>query len=52
MRFRSVPEPAEVQQRVNRQVKDAEPGDDGKADVLDEVLEELRAIRAELEANG
>ena len=52
MRFRSVPEPAEVQQRVNRQVKDAEPGDDEKADVLDEVLEELRAIRAELEANG
>ena len=52
MRFRSVPEPAEVQQRVNRQVKDAEPGDEGKADVLDEVLEELRAIRAELEADG
>ncbi|PSQ36851.1 hypothetical protein BRD05_01850 [Halobacteriales archaeon QS_9_70_65] len=52
MRFRSVPEPAEVQQRVNRRVKDAEPGDEGKADVLDEVLEELRAIRAELEADG
>ena len=52
MRFRSVPEPAAVQQLINRHVKDAEPGDEGKADVLDEVLEELRAIRAELEADG
>ena len=52
MRFRSVPDPAAVQGRINRHVKDAEPGDDGKADVLDEVLEELRAIRAELEADG
>jgi len=52
MRFRSVPEPAAVQQLINRHVKDAEPGDEGKADVLDEILEELRAIRAELEADG
>ena len=52
MRFRSVPKPAAVQQLINRHVKDAEPGDEGKADVLDEVLEELRAIRAELEADG
>jgi uncharacterized membrane protein YdbT with pleckstrin-like domain len=52
MRFRSVPEPADVQELINRHVKSAEPGDDGKADVLDEVLEELRAIRAELEADG
>jgi len=52
MRFRSVPDPASVQELVNRHVKTAEPGDGGKADVLDEVLEELRAIRAQLEADG
>ena len=49
MRFRSVPDPAGVQQRINQQIKTADPSYDEKADVLDEVLEELRAIRAALE---
>lgn len=51
MRFRSVPDPDEVQRRINRQIKTDEPDRDGKEDVLDDVLEELRAIRAALEAD-
>lgn len=50
MRFRAVPDPAAVQQRINRRIQTTESADDEKADVLDEVLEELRAIRTALEA--
>ena len=50
MRFRSVPDPADVQQLVNRRVTSARPHEEGTDDVLEEVLEELRAIRAELES--
>lgn len=50
MRFRAVPDPAAVQQRINRQIQTTESADDEKANVLDEVLEELRAIRTALEA--
>ncbi|WP_336136397.1 PH domain-containing protein [Natronomonas amylolytica] len=50
MRFRSVPDPADVQQRINKRVKSKEPASDDKSEVLEEVLDELRAIRAELEA--
>jgi uncharacterized membrane protein YdbT with pleckstrin-like domain len=49
MRFRSVPDPAEVQQLINERVKSKEPSTDEKSEVLEEVLEELRAIRTELE---
>lgn len=52
MRFRAVPEPADVQQLINRHVKTAEPGEEGKAEVLEEVIEELRAIRAAVEADA
>jgi uncharacterized membrane protein YdbT with pleckstrin-like domain len=49
MRFRSVPDPADVQQLINKRVKSKEPATDEKSEVLDDVLEELRAIRAALE---
>jgi uncharacterized membrane protein YdbT with pleckstrin-like domain len=49
MRFRSVPDPADVQQRINKRVKSKEPARDDKNEVLDDVLEELRAIRTALE---
>jgi uncharacterized membrane protein YdbT with pleckstrin-like domain len=50
MRIRAVPDPADVQERINRRVKTARPGREDAADVLEAVLEELRAIRATLEA--
>jgi uncharacterized membrane protein YdbT with pleckstrin-like domain len=49
MRFRSVPDPADVQQLINKRVKSKEPATDEKSEVLDDVLTELRAIRAALE---
>ncbi|MEF8809051.1 MAG: PH domain-containing protein [Natronomonas sp.] len=49
MRFRSVPDPADVQQRINKRIKSKEPATDDKSEVLEDVLDELRAIRAELE---
>lgn len=49
MRFRSVPDPAEVQQLINKRIKSKEPAKDDKNEVLEDVLDELRAIRAELE---
>lgn len=49
MRFRSVPAPADVQQLINKHVKSQEPASDDKSEVLDDVLEELRAIRTALE---
>ncbi|MFQ3319584.1 MAG: putative membrane protein YdbT with pleckstrin-like domain [Natronomonas sp.] len=49
MRFRSVPDPADVQQLINKRIKSTEPATDEKSEVLDDVLTELRAIRAALE---
>lgn len=55
MQFRSVPEPREVQELVNKRVKGSrgEPTTESgetKRDVLDDILVELREIRATLEA--
>jgi uncharacterized membrane protein YdbT with pleckstrin-like domain len=52
LKFRSIPDPASVQELIAREVDDREQGD-GEAgadadDVLDEILHELRAIRREL----
>lgn len=54
MQFRSVPDPREVQERINKRVK-ASRGDqrtesgETKRDVLDDILVELREIRATLD---
>ncbi|ELY78375.1 PH domain-containing protein [Natrinema pallidum] len=52
MAFKSVPDPRAVQQRISDRLK-RERGDSGtdrtKDDVLDEILTELRAIRAAVE---
>ncbi|MDG5760075.1 PH domain-containing protein [Natronococcus sp. A-GB1] len=49
MAFRSVPEPRTVQQRISEQVgRHRDPGQ-GEGDVLEEILTELRAIRAAVE---
>jgi len=52
LKFRSIPDPASVQELIAREVDDREHGGaDGEADaddVLDEILHELRAIRREL----
>jgi uncharacterized membrane protein YdbT with pleckstrin-like domain len=55
MQFQSVPEPRAVQELINKRVKGSrgEPtteSGDTKRDVLDEILVELTAIRATLEA--
>jgi uncharacterized membrane protein YdbT with pleckstrin-like domain len=55
MQFQSVPEPREVQELINKRVKGSrgEPTTESgetKRDVLDEILVELTAIRATLEA--
>jgi len=55
MQFQSVPDPRQVQEAINKRVK-ATRGDassesgETKADVLDEILDELRGIRAALDA--
>ncbi|WP_435195269.1 PH domain-containing protein [Natronomonas sp. EA1] len=49
LQFTNVPDPKEVQERINKRVKTERPETEGKAAVLDEVLEELRAIRAAVE---
>jgi len=51
MQFRSVPEPREIQEPINKRVKGSrgEPTTESgetKRDVLDEILGELRAIRS------
>ena len=57
LQFRSIPDPASVQELIAREVDDREQGD-GEAgtdadDVLDEILHELRTIRRELaDSNG
>jgi len=55
MQFRSVPDPREVQELINKRVKGSrgEPttgSGETKRDVLDEILVELRAIRSTLDA--
>jgi uncharacterized membrane protein YdbT with pleckstrin-like domain len=55
MQFRSVPEPREVQELINKRVKGSrgEPTTESgetKRDVLDEILVELREIRSALDA--
>ncbi len=55
MRFRSVPEPKAVQERVNRHIRGSgtdRTDREGAAAVLDEILDELRAIRTAVEAGG
>lgn len=53
MQFRSVPDPKTVQERINRHIRrsrDAPESEaDSKADVLDQILAELQAIRAAVE---
>lgn len=54
MRFRSVPEPKAVQERVNRHIRGSSTDRterEGAAAVLDEILAELRAIRTAVEAD-
>jgi uncharacterized membrane protein YdbT with pleckstrin-like domain len=52
LEFRSIPDPASVQELIAREVDDREQGDRDAGtdadDVLDEILHELRAIRREL----
>lgn len=55
MQFRSVPEPREVQELINKRVKGSRGesttgSGETKRDVLDEILVELREIRATLES--
>ena len=55
MQFRSVPEPREIQELINKRVKGSrgEPTTESgetKRDVLDEILVELREIRATIDA--
>lgn len=50
MRFRSVPAPADVQELIDRQVEHGDDrGEEDKADVLADILQELRAIRRAVE---
>lgn len=54
MRFRSVPDPREVQERINKRTKtqrseDVPQSAESTEDVLDDILAELRAIRETLE---
>jgi membrane protein YdbS with pleckstrin-like domain len=57
MQFRSVPEPRQVQERINKRVKskreDESSSSSGetKADVLEDILTELQSIRQTLEAD-
>jgi len=55
MQFRAVPEPREVQERINKRVKgrrgeSTSRSGETKRDVLDDILVELREIRSTLEA--
>lgn len=54
MQFQSVPEPRHVQETINQRMKvshgdTAEETDETKSEVLDEILQELRAIRERLD---
>ncbi|WP_435102143.1 PH domain-containing protein [Halarchaeum sp. P4] len=55
MQFQSVPDPRSVQERINERVKAARgertrEGEESPADVLEDIRDELRAIRQTLEA--
>jgi len=55
MQFQSVPEPRAVQERINERIKsrrgtESSDSSEPKADVLDDILTELRAIRTTLDA--
>lgn len=58
MQFQAVPEPKDVQERINRLIRESkdggrdEDGQRGKADVLDEILTELQAIRHAVEGKN
>lgn len=54
MRFRSVPEPRRVQRLIGERTKRVRDDEEGrsKADVLEEILVELRAIRRAVDADG
>jgi uncharacterized membrane protein YdbT with pleckstrin-like domain len=53
MAFQSVPDPKDVQELVNRRVKGGKrEAPEDKAAVLDEIVTELRAIRAAVESQG
>lgn len=56
MKFRSVRSPQQVQQRISERIKGTGPREDDtdrtKADVLDEILTELRGIREAVEGDG
>ena len=52
MAFQSVPDPKDVQELINRRVKgETRDAPEDKAAVLDEILEELRAIRTAVESD-
>lgn len=53
MSFESVPDPKSVQELINKRIKGgARDAPDDEAAVLDEILDELRAIRTALESEG
>ncbi|WP_247010069.1 PH domain-containing protein [Halorientalis litorea] len=58
MQFGSVPDPKGVQERINRRIRqargprDEHENEESSAEVLDEILAELRAIRTALDAEG
>lgn len=54
LQFRSIPDPASVQELIAREVDSRQQGDSDadKEDVLDEILEELRAIRQAVGRDG
>jgi len=49
MQFRNIAEPREVQSLINERLGGDETGDEDAADVLDDILAELKAIRTAVE---
>ena len=55
MQFQAVPDPKEVQEMINREIRRSRQSEEekrGKADVLDEILGELREIRRAVEGGA
>jgi len=56
LKFRSIPEPAAVQELIAREIDSRQQGETDEADaaddVLDEILQELRAIRSAITDEG
>ena len=50
--FDNVADPKRVQELVNERIRAGEGGEEATADVLDDILTELRAIRAAVEGDG